>query len=118
MSKMITTSNTKIRPIKKEGIREVVEEDQVRGGKVATLVSDKALKTITTSHVRPKTRLDGPPAPPNYYGPLRTDQFKSFPETAKDRKARERVYEEEADKKRVADGVSPVLKKRGTRKSK
>jgi hypothetical protein len=114
MKKMITTSNTKIN-LKREGVKEVVKDDPIHG-KVTVLESTKKLTTVTTGKVRPRTRLKGQ-AKKNYYGPLLSNDFKSFPETAKDRRTRERVREERADKKRVADGVSPVLSKRGTRKA-
>lgn len=103
--KMITTSNRDLSPLKKEGVKEVVQED----GNIA-LISTVKLKTITTTKVKPKTRLAGKGAK-NYYPPLTTSILHRFGKTAKGKKARDRFMETEADKKRVADGVEPVIKK-------
>lgn len=108
MSKMITTSNTKFEPRKREGIKEKTLEDGT-----VVLVSEKALTTITTGKVRPKTRLEGEEKK-GYYPPLTTTLLHEFPKTKKGKRDRDRFMEEEADKKRVADGVSPVLSKKGT----
>lgn len=103
MSKMITTSNTKAARINPD-----VKEKTLEDGSIV-LISTKALKTITTGKVRPKTRIEGK-GEKNYYPPLTTSLLHEFPKTAKGKKARDRKMEIEADKKRVAEGLPPVVK--------
>lgn len=104
MKRMITTSNTKPKPRTREGIKEKTQEDGT-----VVLISEKVLTTITTGKVRPRTRLEGEEKK-GYYPPLTTTLLHEFPNTKKGKRDRDRFMEEEADKKRVAAGVSPVLK--------
>ncbi len=101
--KMITTSNQDLTPLRKEGVKEKLLPDGT-----VVLISTSPLTTISTSKVRPKTRIEGK-GTKNYYPPLTTTLMNRFPKTARGKKARDKFMEEEADKKRVAEGVSPVL---------
>lgn len=112
MDKMITTSNTDLAPLKKDGVKEKVLEDGT-----VVLISTKPLKTISTSRLKLKTRIEGPEVK-SYYPPLTTTLMNQFPRTARGKKARDRFMEEEADKKRLADGVPPVLQNKGKKKTK
>ena len=109
--KMITTSNTSLGPLKKDGVKEKLLEDGT-----VVLVSTNPLQTISTSRVKPKTRIEGKQKK-NYYPPLTTTLLNQFPKTVRGKKARDRFMEEEADKKRVAEGVPPVLQKGGKGKT-
>jgi len=110
--KMITTSNTKLAQMRKEGVKEKLLEDGT-----VVLVSTNPLKTLSTSRLKLKTRIEGERIK-NYYPPLTTTILNKFPKTVRGRKARDRFMEEEADKKRLAEGVSPVLQKGGKGKQK
>ena len=103
MGKMITTSNTKGDPIKRNTREEILEDGTV------VLIGTNKLKTLTTTKIKPKTRIEGKEGK-NYYPPLTTSLLHEFPKTAKGKKARDRKMEIEADKKRVAEGIPPVVK--------
>lgn len=108
MSKMITTSNTNVQ----KPLRDGVEKKVLKDGTVV-LVSTKPLTTISSSKVRPRTKLEGEETK-NYYPPLTTSLLNQFPRTKKGKSDRDKFMEAEADKKRLAEVVPPVLSKEGT----
>ncbi len=109
---MITTSNTRLKALEKDGVKEKVLEDGT-----VVLISTKPLKTLSTSRLKLKTRIEGKEVK-NYYPPLTTTSLNQFPKTARGKKARDRFMEQEADKTRRADGAPPVLQKEGKKKTK
>ena len=112
--KMITTSNRDLAPLRKGFVKEKLLPDGT-----VVLVSTNPLKTIQTGdpRARPKAKLEGEEVV-NYYPPLTTTLKNRFADNAKGRKALERYMETEANKKRVAAGVPPVIKKGKTENKK
>lgn len=94
--------------------KDEVEEREVpdgKGGKMTVLVRKTKLKAITTKHINPGVLTAKGTPQKNYYPPLKTSDV-PFPESPAARKKRMEAIERELDKKRLADGVEPVLKKK------
>lgn len=111
---MLTSNKIKL-PIP-EGMEEKEIKDG-RGGLIKVLVHKVKLKIITTKNINPGAlTAKGTPAK-NYYPSLRSSDV-PYPESKTARKKRMDAIERELDKKRLADGVEPVIKSRGKAKKK
>lgn len=114
MSKILTSNEIDL-PLP-PGVEEVEIDDPKEGKR--TVLHGKALKTITTNDVQPKTKLDGPKPKKSFFPPLTTTLLHRFANTKKGKMARDRHMAAEAEKKRlVAEGL-PVVEKNETREKK
>ncbi len=112
---MLSTNDLKTGPLPKD-----IEEKKIKDGKggFLTVLVRKTKDTIITTRDITVAAFKGEGKPQkNYYPPLTTNAV-PFPESNAARKKRMDAIERELDKKRLADGVEPVLKSRGKVKKK
>lgn len=110
---MLTTNKQPSLPLAK-GLEEKEVPDG-RGGKIKVLVQKIKLKMITTKNINVGPLAAKGTAQKNYYPSLKSADV-PYPESKAARKKRMDAIERELDKKRLADGVEPVIKSRGKSK--
>jgi len=112
---MLTTNNLKDRALPRDLEEKEIEDG--KGGFLTVLVRKTKDTIITTKDITVGALTAKGKAQKNYYPPLKSNDV-PFPESKAARKRRMDAIEKELDKKRLADGVEPVLKNKGKAKEK